>query len=282
MVPGAELAAIPWTVPLTTGSYVLGSRFGEQGSTWAGGVHTGQDFVANTGTSVYAARAGTVSISHPAWAGNLVLIDDGFGLQTWYAHLSSVAVKAGTKVLAGALVGGVGKTGDATFPHLHFEIRIDSRPVDPMPLMVPAEARTRWDGYPNGALPDPVLCDSNGAQMVLRCDAVVGYRLLSQAYLKQFHSPLCVSLAYLPAPPPALAPPASGIGSRTTPLATAAEGSNHGYGREADFCGGVERVGTLQHRWILANAAPFGWSQPAWAQPTGAHPSPWHFEFNRV
>lgn len=100
------------------------------------GVHgwNGVDLGAPAGTSVYAAAGGTVIISkaNGAWNGgygNYVVIDHGNGTQTLYSHLSSVALSVGSSVAKGALVGGVGRTGEATGNHLHFEVRGAKNPL---------------------------------------------------------------------------------------------------------------------------------------------------------
>jgi murein DD-endopeptidase MepM/ murein hydrolase activator NlpD len=70
--------------------------------------------------------------------GLTVVVDHGFGYQTLYAHLRRPLVRAGQRVRAGQVVGEVGSTGRSTGPHLHFEVRYQGLPVDPLPyLQVP-------------------------------------------------------------------------------------------------------------------------------------------------
>jgi peptidoglycan hydrolase-like protein with peptidoglycan-binding domain len=108
----------------------VGDRFGPRGA-W---LHPGWDFVAATGTPVAAAGRGCVTDA--GWDsggyGNLVVIAHRLGLTSWYAHLSSIAVRRGQCVSAGALIGRVGATGRATGPHLHFELRLRGAAVDPV------------------------------------------------------------------------------------------------------------------------------------------------------
>jgi secretion/DNA translocation related TadE-like protein len=114
------------------GAYRNTARFGDSGPHWASGRHSGLDFAAEPGTSVLAAAAGRVLTAGPAGRyGNLVVIDHGSGMVTYYAHLSAVGVAAGTIVAAGQQVGAVGSTGNATGPHLHFEVRIGGAARDP-------------------------------------------------------------------------------------------------------------------------------------------------------
>ena len=126
-----------WMVPLSGDGYVLSSGFGSTGSLWSSGRHTGQDFQTPVGTPVLAARAGVVTVEHPWWAGTLVRIDHGDGVESWYAHLSAAIVTTGSVVETGDLIGSSGNEGNTTGPHLHFEIRVDGVPVDPMPLLQP-------------------------------------------------------------------------------------------------------------------------------------------------
>lgn len=95
--------------------------------------HEGLDIAAPVGTPVLAAGAGMVKAvrTSPAY-GKVVEIDHGGGLSTVYAHLSEVLVKEKQKVAAGEEVGKAGQTGNARSPHLHFELRLEGKPVDPL------------------------------------------------------------------------------------------------------------------------------------------------------
>jgi murein DD-endopeptidase MepM/ murein hydrolase activator NlpD len=94
-------------------------------------LHTGTDFSYGNGNA-YAAAAGRVSIEHPEWAGNLVIVDHGGGVQTRYAHLASVSVSSGQQVDSGDVVGRIGERGLATGPHLHFEVLLSGDFSDPL------------------------------------------------------------------------------------------------------------------------------------------------------
>lgn len=100
------------------------------------GVHTGIDFVADTGTPVIASRAGTVieadsSGWNSGW-GKYILIRHADGDTTRYAHLSRILLAAGTEVPQGELIALSGSTGRSTGPHLHFEIRVNGKVVNPL------------------------------------------------------------------------------------------------------------------------------------------------------
>lgn len=95
-------------------------------------LHPGLDVAAKTGTPVVAAAAGTVTHAGPAGTyGNLVTIKHENGLETRYAHLSSVDVQKGATVSPGTPIGKVGSTGRSTGAHLHFEVREDGKLRDP-------------------------------------------------------------------------------------------------------------------------------------------------------
>lgn len=99
-------------------------------------VHRGVDIAMPEGTPVNAMAAGRVHIA--GWRGSyglLVVIDHGGSTRTVYAHLSEVRVAEGERVRAGQLIGLSGMTGNATGPHLHFEVIRWGRPEDPVPLL---------------------------------------------------------------------------------------------------------------------------------------------------
>ena len=98
-----------------------------------GRMHQGIDIGASTGTPIRAAAAGTVI--YCGWEdgyGNFVVLDHGGNLATAYGHQSAIAVTCGQSVSQGQVIGYVGCTGHCTGPHLHFEVRVDGNPVDPM------------------------------------------------------------------------------------------------------------------------------------------------------
>jgi murein DD-endopeptidase MepM/ murein hydrolase activator NlpD len=99
-------------------------------------LHTGLDIGAGYGAPVVASGSGTVAyVGVMSGYGNVVVIDHGGGMATTYNHLSSFAVSSGQSVTRGQVIAAVGCTGWCTGPHLHFEVRINGSPVDPMPYL---------------------------------------------------------------------------------------------------------------------------------------------------
>ena len=96
--------------------------------------HAGMDFTAPTGTPIYATGDGTVIRADRASRGygNHVRIDHGFGYTTLYAHMSKTNVKVGSEVKRGEIIGYVGNTGKSVGPHLHYEVRKNDKPVNPI------------------------------------------------------------------------------------------------------------------------------------------------------
>ncbi len=95
--------------------------------------HAGMDFSAAPGTDVYATGDGTVvKMGWQTGYGNTIVIDHGFGYETWYAHLQDFRTRLGKKVVRGEMIGGVGSTGKSTGPHLHYEVHVRGRVVNPV------------------------------------------------------------------------------------------------------------------------------------------------------
>lgn len=105
--------------------------------------HLGIDLAAPRGTPILAAQAGTVIYTGREFKGygKMVLIESGNGWATLYAHFDKILVSEGQTVRRGEIVGAMGRTGRATGVHLHFEIRKDRGPIDPLPLLPNTTAR---------------------------------------------------------------------------------------------------------------------------------------------
>lgn len=96
--------------------------------------HYGQDFTAPTNTEIYVTGNGVVEniINSKRGYGNHIIINHGYGYKTLYAHLNSVNVKNGQKVKRGDVIGFVGSTGLSTAPHLHYEVMLNGKKVNPV------------------------------------------------------------------------------------------------------------------------------------------------------
>ena len=263
-----------WVWPLGEGTYQIGTPFGQPGPLWSTGLHTGQDFTAAIGTPVRAVTDGTARIEHPAWAGNLVRIDHGNGLETLYAHLSSIDITDGAKVAAGQRIGAVGNEGNSTGPHLHFEVRLGGDPVNPMTFLATGSTSLGWGGYSNGLIPVSNLCSITSGHM-LRCDAAAAYKRLASSFKAKFGRTLCITDSYRSY--------ASQVDlyARKPSLAALPGTSNHGWGVAVDLCGGIQSFGTTQYKWMEAHAGAYGWVHPAWARQGGTRQEPWHWEFGQ-
>ena len=107
------------------------SRFGAV-SRIRSSAHTGLDIAASTGTSIKAAASGTISYAgYKGSYGNLVIINHGNSVETYYAHCSKIYVSVGDTVSQGDVIAAVGSTGNSTGPHLHLEVRINGVAYNP-------------------------------------------------------------------------------------------------------------------------------------------------------
>ena len=110
----------------------------------------------------------------------------------------------------------------------------------------------------------------------LRCDAAAGYAAMGEAYEAEFGTGLCLTDSYR-----SLASQVDAF-SRKPALAAVPGTSNHGWALAVDLCGGINRSGSEQWRWMTANAGRFGFVQPDWAAPGGEKPEPWHWEYGYI
>jgi murein DD-endopeptidase MepM/ murein hydrolase activator NlpD len=114
----------------------FGSRIHPILGTWR--MHSGTDFAAFTGQPIYAIEDGLVIVAGYDYTyGNLVVVDHGGGIASWYAHADSLLVRIGADVKRGQQISRAGSTGQSTGPHLHLEIHINGKPVDPMEYLKP-------------------------------------------------------------------------------------------------------------------------------------------------
>jgi murein DD-endopeptidase MepM/ murein hydrolase activator NlpD len=134
--PAANLVATPsiWPVRGT-----ITSGFGWRISPFGDGneLHPGVDIAYTMGAPVVATADGEVVASGPAGGyGNLIQIDHGNGIATLYGHNSQLAVNVGQQVKKGQVIAYAGSTGKSTGPHVHYEVRINNTPIDPMKYLV--------------------------------------------------------------------------------------------------------------------------------------------------
>ena len=132
----AAVAAIPAYMPVKDYRYT--STFGYRYDPFNGGtaMHAGVDMAGAMGEPIYASADGTVlQAGRSGGYGNLVELGHGKGIDTRYGHLSAILVKPGEHVRQGQLIGRMGSTGRSTGTHLHFEVRVDGRAVNPRPFL---------------------------------------------------------------------------------------------------------------------------------------------------
>ena len=143
------LAGIPQVLPASL--EYISSGFGYRSDPFTGGAafHAGLDFRGPIGAPIYAAAKGRISFAGQKQGyGNCIEVDHGNGLMTRYAHMSAFRARLGDAVAAGQVIGAIGSTGRSTGPHLHFEVRIHDRPVNPRPFLEKASHVFQETGAP--------------------------------------------------------------------------------------------------------------------------------------
>jgi murein DD-endopeptidase MepM/ murein hydrolase activator NlpD len=134
----ARLAATPSIMPTTGWLSSAFSRMRNHPILHEARPHEGIDVTAPYGAPIEAPANGTViQTGWEAGYGNMVVIDHGYGIVTKFAHASRILVRVGEKVTRGELIGQVGNTGLSTGPHLHYEVHVNGRPVDPRRYILP-------------------------------------------------------------------------------------------------------------------------------------------------
>jgi murein DD-endopeptidase MepM/ murein hydrolase activator NlpD len=130
------LDGIPQVVPASVQNITSGFGYRRDPFNGRGAMHAGIDFKGAIGSPIFAAAEGRVSFAGlKSGYGQAIEITHGNGIVTRYAHLSRIDAKIGQRVAAGATIGGLGSTGRSTGPHLHFEVRINDRAVNPRPFL---------------------------------------------------------------------------------------------------------------------------------------------------
>jgi murein DD-endopeptidase MepM/ murein hydrolase activator NlpD len=129
--------AVPSEKPVKTAAFTSGYGVRSDPFRGAAAMHAGIDLAGPLGTPIYATADGVVSDAgyNSGGYGNLVKIDHGRGIETRYGHLSAILVSPGQRIARGQQIGRMGSTGRSTGSHLHYEVRIDGRAVNPIPFM---------------------------------------------------------------------------------------------------------------------------------------------------
>jgi len=140
--PSAPQVNVPSLRPVTLNTINFTSGFGVRSDPFrhSAAMHAGIDLAGPIGTPIYATADGVVN--RAGWGngyGNLVQISHGAGMETRYGHMSKILVAENTRVHRGQLIGLMGSTGRSTGSHLHYEVRIDGRAVNPIPYLRSAE-----------------------------------------------------------------------------------------------------------------------------------------------
>ena len=129
--------AVPSDKPVKTAAFTSGYGVRSDPFRGSAAMHAGIDLAGASGTPIYATADGMVTTAgwNSGGYGNLIKIDHGRGIETRYGHLSHIGVKPGQRIHRGELIGRMGSTGRSTGSHLHYEVRIDGRAVNPIPFM---------------------------------------------------------------------------------------------------------------------------------------------------
>ena len=163
-----------WVQPVQ--GYSITTPFGQKGSSWMSGYHTGSDFACPSGTAVRVVAPGRVArVGEAGSYGLRVCVTHSPGFETWYCHLSSIGVRSGQQLAAGDVLGRSGETGNTTGPHLHLEVRVNGVAKDPGPYLAgaadaPATSTDVNGSGSIGAHTNPALvpsADSNASDSIL-------------------------------------------------------------------------------------------------------------------
>lgn len=157
--------SVPADKPVKTAAFTSG--YGVRSDPFKGGaaMHAGIDLSGPVGTPIYATADGVVSTAewNSGGYGKLVKIDHGRGIETRYGHLSAYSVSAGQRVVRGQVIGRMGSTGRSTGSHLHYEVRIDGRAVNPVPFMKSTDYVLAMQRKSNQVAMDAVAIGGPGA-----------------------------------------------------------------------------------------------------------------------
>ncbi|HXN73275.1 MAG TPA: M23 family metallopeptidase [Candidatus Acidoferrales bacterium] len=134
LLPASQLSSLGVVPTLWPVKGEITGHFGERLDPFSGegAFHAGMDIASHYGDQIRATADGVISVvDQRAGYGRLVVIDHGFGVTTWYGHLSGFSTQTGMHVKRGDVIGFEGASGRSTGPHLHYEVRIYNTPVNP-------------------------------------------------------------------------------------------------------------------------------------------------------
>lgn len=134
LLPPAELSELGIVPSLWPVVGQITGHFGERLDPFSGegAFHAGMDIASHYGDSVHATADGIIAVAERrAGYGRLIVIDHGFGVATWYGHLSAFNTQVGMRVKRGDVIGYEGSSGRSTGPHVHYEVRIYNTPINP-------------------------------------------------------------------------------------------------------------------------------------------------------
>jgi murein DD-endopeptidase MepM/ murein hydrolase activator NlpD len=134
LLPATQLTSLAVVPSIWPVAGEITGRFGERLDPFSGegAFHSGLDIASHYGDAIRATADGVVEdVGRRAGYGRVVVIDHGFGVSTWYAHLSAFNTEVGMSVKRGDIIGYEGQSGRSTGPHLHYEVRIYNTPVNP-------------------------------------------------------------------------------------------------------------------------------------------------------
>jgi murein DD-endopeptidase MepM/ murein hydrolase activator NlpD len=148
--------AVPSEKPVKSANFTSGYGVRADPFRHSAAMHAGIDLAGPVGTPIYATADGVVSDAgyNSGGYGNLIKIDHGRGIETRYGHLSAILVSPGQRVVRGQQIARMGSTGRSTGSHLHYEVRIDNRAVNPIPFMKSTDYLLAMQKNPQGVSMD--------------------------------------------------------------------------------------------------------------------------------
>lgn len=271
-----SVSGVSWVLPFGDRDYTMELSFGDEDKRFKDNTSPGLLMSSPKKAAVQAAFAGVARVKETEKRGKTVTLRYNENISVRYSGLSKVAVTDGTFVGVGDPIGVSGNTGtylgENDKPSVFVEVLIKNEPIDAEYMFFPPE-EAGSEGYPNGLIPEEILCPIDIGSHILRCDAAQNFKMLNAAYKAEFGADISVTDSYR------TLESQKRLKKQKPVLAATPGKSNHGWGLALDLGGGINSFGTPQYNWMLENAPAYGWENPEWAQKNGSKPEPWHFEF---